>query len=205
MPRFVVHRDRMTNIDTDALSISASVSIDPRELFARAVAVAAPVLDGTTRDHLRLPTPCTDYDVEQLLGHLLFAMARVAAIGRGDQLGRVDEVATSSDWNAEFRAAAAEVRAAWSDDRRLTDTVDLPWASMTGAEALGTYTNELTVHTWDLAQATGQCVEWDDEVVSAALAAIERELPLSDRDPIWQSFLEGAPAEVLSRRSKSRG
>ena len=173
-------------------------TIDPRDLFARAVTVATPVIDGVTSDQLGLPTPCGTYDVAQLLGHIVFALDRVAAVGRGDVLGHDEVVFESDDWAADLRRAADAITAAWADDRRLAATVDLPWASMTGANALGTYINELTTHTWDLARATGQTVAWDDEVVAAAFAAIRRELPVEDRDPIWRSFLEHAPAEAAA-------
>jgi hypothetical protein len=36
---------------------------------------------------------------------------------------------------------------------------------------LTSYFSELTVHTWDLATATGQQPDWDDTVVAAALGA----------------------------------
>lgn len=188
----------MSTTDTSTVPASIDPGTDPRELFARAVAVATSIVDGTRPDQLRLATPCAAFDVEQLLGHLVFAVGRVATVGKGDELGLLDEVVTSDDWSAEFRSVTTEARDAWSDDRRLTDTVVLPWASMTGAEALGVYINEVTTHTWDLAQATGQRVQWDDEVVRTALAAIEQQLPIADRDPIWQSFLDEAPTEVTA-------
>lgn len=190
----------MTNatVPTTSTATISSGSADPRDLFARAVTVAIPVIDGVTPDQLGLPTPCGTYDVAQLLGHILFALDRVATVGRGDVLGHDEIEFASGDWGADFRNAADAIRAAWTDDRRLTATVDLPWASMSGADALGVYINELTTHTWDLASATGRTVEWDDEVVAAAFAAIRRELPVEDRAPIWQSVLEHAPAEVVA-------
>jgi uncharacterized protein (TIGR03086 family) len=189
------HRQGMNN--TTAPTPTSS-STDPRDLFARAITVAMPVIDGVTPDQLELPTPCDAFDVAQLLGHILFALDRVAALGRGDALGHDEVEVESDDWGADFRSAADAIRAAWADDRRLAATVDLPWASMTGSNALGTFINELTTHTWDLARATDRTVAWDDDVVAAAIAAIRRELPVEDRDPIWQSFLEHAPAEAAA-------
>lgn len=188
------------NTSTVAADITADITgdPDPRELFARAVAVATPVIDGVTPDQLALPTPCGSYDVAQLLGHILFALDRVATLGRGDVLGHDEVQFESDDWGADFRRAADAIQTSWADDGRLTATIDLPWASMSGANALGTYINELTTHTWDLARATGQAVAWDDEVVAAAFAAIQRELPIEDRDPIWQGFLANAPAEAAA-------
>jgi uncharacterized protein (TIGR03086 family) len=62
------------------------------------------------------------------------------------------------------------VQAAWTDDAVLTTPMSLPWQQGTGAEILSGYLSELTVHTWDVAAATGQRPAWDDEVLATALA-----------------------------------
>lgn len=183
----------MSNTST---SNTSQTLTDPRRVLDRALATALTVVDGVTPEQLHLPTPCDAFDVDQLLGHLAFALDRVAGCGRGDALGQEGELVASDDWSATIRAQVAAVADAWADDARLDAEVVLPWATMTGAQALGVYTNEVTVHTWDLAVATGQSVAWDDEVVAACRAAIERELPMADRDPMWQAFLEGMPAGI---------
>jgi uncharacterized protein (TIGR03086 family) len=184
----------MSTSNTTSTTSTTAIVDDPRALLARAIATAAPVVSGVRVDQLHLPTPCDDFDVEQLLGHLLFALDRVVSLGRGETLGVHDEIVTSDDWTADLCTRAAAVEAAWTDDARLTADVELPWATMPGADALGVYTNEVIVHTWDLARATGQHVEFDADVVASAMAAIERELPMADRTPIWESFLAVAPA-----------
>lgn len=193
-------------MDNDTITTASPATItpadadspgDPRELFARAVAVATPVVDAVTPDQFHLPTPCGAFDVEQLLGHLLFALDRVAALGRGDALGTEAVAVTSDDWSADFRVRVDAVSTAWADDGRLGASVELPWATMTGAEALGVYISEVTVHTWDLAIATGRTPDWDDAVCAAALGAMRRELPIPDRDPIWAELLAGVPEGVV--------
>lgn len=175
----------------------ATVTVDdPRLILARAIGTAAPLVAGIRPDQFHLPTPCDEFDVEQLLGHLLFALDRVVSVGRDEPLGLQDEVVTSTDWPADLAARTAAVEAAWADDARLAADVELPWATMTGAQAIGVYVNEVTVHTWDLARALGQDVEFDAAVVATAMEAMERELPMADRTPIWESFLAGAPADM---------
>lgn len=179
---------------TTSTNTNTSTSADPRPLLDRAITTALTVVDGITPDQLHLPTPCDDFDVEQLLGHIAVALGRVAACGRGDVLGMQDELVTSDDWQRDLRRYGAEATDAWADAERLAATVELPWAAMTGAEAVAIYTNEVTVHTWDVAVATGQTVAWDDEVVATCQAAIHSQLPLADRDAMWAAFLEGMPA-----------
>ena len=94
--------------------------------------------------------------------------------------GPVPEVADDG-WLEAWLEAADELRAAWRDDATLTQVIRLPWAEMSGAGTLVAYTMEITVHTWDLAEATGQTVRWDDDVVGVALDAVREHLPVAPR------------------------
>jgi uncharacterized protein (TIGR03086 family) len=169
---------------------------DPRPLLAKAIEIATPIVAGVQPDQLALPTPCTEYDVSGLLGHLLFAVDRLAMIGRGEPGAFADEehlAAGNGDWLAGWKVGAAEAQAAWADDAALTREVVAPWATMPGAAMLATYINELTVHPWDLATATGQQVAWDDSVCALALSAMRQALPMADRTPMWEAFKANMP------------
>ena len=173
---------------------------DPRPQFAAALRIAAPIIAGTRRDQLHLPSPCVELDVRGLLDHLVFVLRRVAKLCRGQEafapgsLG--DLVAGHRDWAADWQDGTNDVGAAYADDTVLTNTIVLPWATMTGAEMLQMYTAEITTHTWDLATATDQEAAWDDDVCRVALAAMHRDLPMADRTPMWEAFRATMPANV---------
>jgi uncharacterized protein (TIGR03086 family) len=76
---------------------------------------------------------------------------------------------------------------AWRDDAALDRPMALPWIQGSGAEVLTSYFSELTVHTWDLAQATGQQPHWDDIVVTAALEA-RPILPAENRRALFEEI-----------------
>ena len=44
---------------------------DPVVLFERATVRAATVMAGVSADHLSGPTPCTDWDVQHLIDHMV--------------------------------------------------------------------------------------------------------------------------------------
>jgi uncharacterized protein (TIGR03086 family) len=174
---------------------------DPRMTFGKAVALGSAVIAAVRPDQLHGPTPCPDFDVCTLLGHLVTVIRRVAVMGQGASplaVPFVSDVPDGGHLDA-WQAGAHDVTAAWTDDAVLERVITLPWTTMTGAEALAVYANEVTVHTWDLAVATGQRPVWDDDVVRRAAVAFERELPPgADRseapfDPIV-AVPEGAPA-----------
>ncbi len=165
---------------------------DPRALFASALATGAEVITGVTEDQLDRPTPCADFDVRTLANHLLHAPAAIASLGRGDSYTDDPPDLPVDQWRQEWDASAAAVREVWSDDALLGTTISLPWAELTGAEVLAQFTGEVVVHTWDLAQATGQWAEWKPEVLEASLEAWRAGLPAEGREA-FAAFGEVVP------------
>ena len=168
---------------------------DPRALFGRAVSLAGSVIASVRPDQLDDPTPCTDYDVRALLDHLMTVLHRVAALGRGDDPFALPGVDVADDgWVEAWFDAARDVQAAWSDDDALTRVMRLPWAELPGAGLLAAYTAEVTLHTWDLATATGQQPPWDDRVAVVAYEAMRRALPGEGRTAILEAVVARMPA-----------
>jgi len=81
-------------------------------------------------------------------------------------------------------------------DAALGRMVRLPWAEDTGARILVGYISEITVHTWDLATATGRMPTWDDQVLQAAFSSIRAALPAENRRATFEAVLAGMPPEV---------
>src|SRR3954471_10585794 len=159
---------------------------DPRPAFFTAARIACDTVDGVSPARLADPTPCADFDVRALLGHLVAVLRRVASVGSGIPAGgQVPLVTAVADdgWGAAVRAAVGDVEAAWSDPAVLDRELQLPFGRLPGAAALASWTGELSTHTWDLAVATGQSPAWDEQVLSDALAAIHSKLPSAERPP----------------------
>jgi uncharacterized protein (TIGR03086 family) len=166
---------------------------DPRREFSKAIATASPVIAAVRPDQLEGPTPCPEMTVAQLLDHLLLVIDRVTALGRdGDGTTAVHETRREG-WSREWESRARAGEAAWADDDSLTRVVVLPWTKMTGADALSTYVSEVTVHTWDLATATGQHPRWDPGVVEVSLEAMHRELPAEGRMAALEEAVKRMP------------
>jgi len=177
--------------DGDMTSPSDSTThdrIDPRPVVDRAIATGGSVIAGVRPDQLTAPTPCTEMDVRAMIGHLVGVLDRVAALGRGEDPFAVAETPAPDDrWSDAWTAAAGRLAAAWSDDAVLEQDMALPWIQGSGAEILASYLSELTVHTWDLAVATGQHPDWDDTVVAAALAGRDM-LPAENRLAMYEEI-----------------
>jgi uncharacterized protein (TIGR03086 family) len=170
-----------TTATTTAPALAAD---DPRLPMAGAIRTARAVVAAVRPEDLGRPTPCTEFTVQDLLGHLHGACRRVAAVGRGEDPLSVNTeapFAPVADWDEAFATVAHEIQAAWTDDATLERTVVMPWATMPTRVMLGIYTSEVTVHTWDLAHATGQSPHWEPQVIGAAYAAMQTALPADDR------------------------
>lgn len=123
-----------------------------------------------------------------MLGHLVGVLGRISALGRGEDPFAVTETSPPDDsWSDAWTAAADRAVEAWRDDDVLDQPMALPWIEGRGAEVLASYLSELTVHTWDLATATGQEPDWDETVVTAALGGRDI-LPAEDRRALFEEI-----------------
>jgi uncharacterized protein (TIGR03086 family) len=144
-------------------------TLDARELYRRASA------EFTARvhrvgDRWDAPTPCAEWDVRELVRHLveeerwappLLAGATIADVGdrfAGDLLG-ADPVAAVDD------AASDAVGAVEAPDA-LTRTVHLSFGDFPGREYVMQLAADHLVHAWDLGEALGDDAALDPEAVA---------------------------------------
>lgn len=172
---------------TDITTTPALDADDPRLAFARAVALGTATVAGVRDDQLELPTPCTEMDVRSLLAHLRGVLDRVTALGREEDSFAVTEAPLGPDRVGDWTEAAHRLQAVWSDDAVLARPMELSWQHGTGADILLGYVNEILVHTWDLAVATGQEPEWDQDLADTALARMPG-LPAEGRREMFEQI-----------------
>ncbi|MDR1264174.1 MAG: TIGR03086 family protein [Propionibacteriaceae bacterium] len=127
-----------------------------------------------------LPTPCSKWNVHDLLRHIVGVVHRVATIGQGQNpfsVPSVIEAGLEADWPSLFAAAETELWEVWNDDSVLDQTLTVPpGLQVDGSTALAHYVTELLVHGWDLAVATGQPLEGPTAVAEVALDAARQHI-----------------------------
>jgi uncharacterized protein (TIGR03086 family) len=116
-----------------------------------------------------LPTPCSDFDVRALVNHIVYDVQVFMAMISGGQRGSPDVDLLGDDWLAAYGASADSLLAAWRT-RGTGGTLTSRLGELPTTWALGQHASNLTVHAWDLAQATGQATELEPELAEAALA-----------------------------------
>ncbi|MDD7938255.1 TIGR03086 family metal-binding protein [Actinomycetospora lutea] len=157
---------------------------DPRPLLTRALDQIGELVAGTAPDALERPTPCADWDVRTLLDHLVGVHRRIAHVGAGGHFADITstpEVARGTH-DAEIAAARVDIDRVWVHDEAVLDRVlTVPWGTMPGRLVGFGYVQELTVHAWDLAAATGRTEGLDDELALAVEETAHRVLPAEPR------------------------
>jgi uncharacterized protein (TIGR03086 family) len=163
---------------------SMTTNTDPRLHYRTALTWVCTLTDGVPADRLTDPTPCAEWDVRGMLGHLVATVDRVRVIGEGGDpqtTPRVVEGIADDGWTDALSAAEDKMAAVWADDAVLDELVTVPWGRVPGRAAVWGYIREALVHGWDLAVATGQSPEADPVTAEAALAETKLVMPAEPR------------------------
>jgi uncharacterized protein (TIGR03086 family) len=180
---------------------------DPRPLYRDALAWVRDLSGRVPTDRMNDPTPCPDWDVRAMLGHLVATVDRARVIGEGGDPNTMPRVVTGvgdGAWTGALRVAEEKMEAVWRDDTRLEAQVTVPWGRVPGRAALWGYLREALVHGWDLAVATGQDPEADPQTAGAALAETKRLMPAEPRGgpipfaPPVEPRTDAGPTEQLA-------
>ena len=135
-------------------------------VLSRALDQTGDLLAAVHEDQLGDPTPCGDWDVATLVGHLVATPGTFLMMMHGEQPDwSAPPVRATSGWAAEFRTAADDLLHAWHQqgDEAEPSQVDMQTA-------------ELAVHGWDLSRAIGHTGSLDPEIAERGHALMSREL-----------------------------
>lgn len=124
--------------------------------------VIARLAEGVTDDQLSAPTPCPELAVRNLLGHLLGLAIAFRDAGRKD-LGVATDTSPEAavpdigpGWREELPKVLDELAEAWRAPDAWVGMTRAGGVDLPGAVAAAVATDELVIHGWDLAVATGQ-------------------------------------------------
>lgn len=126
------------------------------------------VASGISTDDLDRPTPCADFSVRGVLGHMIGGATQFAAAFRGTPPPDVpSDVADGPDVVARAGEALEGLVGAIRSPGALDRTVAAPFGEMPGDAFARFVVLDGLVHGWDLATATGQAYAPTDALVAA--------------------------------------
>jgi uncharacterized protein (TIGR03086 family) len=147
------------------------------ELFQRAQNQFTDRVDAVAPDQWEEPA-LPEWTVADLVAHLVTEQLWVPPLLAGEPYaeGRFPEDTTDllgSDPFLGWESAADGALSAFAEDDAMQRTVHLESGPLPATVYVQQLTTDLTVHAWDLAQATGGDTELDGELVTAALLVAE--------------------------------
>jgi uncharacterized protein (TIGR03086 family) len=147
----------------------------PLDLGPAAEALST-VVQGDDPAQLDAPTPCPDYTVAALLDHIDLLVVAFADAARKENLetdgsSAPPGVAANLDpeWQTKIPRHLDALAEAWRDPDAWTGMTAAGSIEMPGEVAGVVATEELVVHAWDLARATGQDLATDPASLDAAM------------------------------------
>lgn len=163
-----------------------------------ATSVLARVIEGVRDEQLTAPTPCTETTLGGLLDHVDgLAQAFTAAATRtrlpGSQAPSADASRLGQDWRTRIPERLSELASAWRqpaawEGMTQAGGVDLP-GQVAGVVAL----DEVIVHGWDIAVASGQPYTCEPHLLEAALGFVQGAVA---QNPPGSPGLFGPPVAV---------
>lgn len=170
-------------------------TFDQRGLHRRAIAVANTYVDPIVVAERELPTPCADWNLGELLAHMVgqhFGFAEAVRTGNAPKSAYRPVPFSPRVWRQSTRALLDAFAGADLDgtvlEVELHPTQPLPMTMIIGAQLIDT-----VVHTWDVARSLGQDFEPDDELATAVFRIAQ---PIPDderRDQPGAAFAHALP------------
>lgn len=150
--------------------------MDIVDLLERALDETGRIVAGVRSDQLASPTPCGDWDVRTVIGHLVRGNQNTAAVAEGGPRQPNPIADVGDDPIGAYRESAEEVKRAWQVSGRLGATYQSPLGTLPGSALLTLRMADNLTHGWDLARATGQAPQYDDDVVEVAMTFATEQL-----------------------------
>lgn len=158
----------------------------------------AALVAGVRDDQLADPTPCERYAVGDLLDHIgglavaFTEAARKSGAGAEGPPPEGDVTDLDPEWRTTVPAHLRDLATAWQDPAAFEGMTAAGGLELPAEVAAVVALQEVTVHGWDLAKATGQPFAADP----AAVAAVHDFVASFGEDPEVRGTIFGAPVPV---------
>ncbi len=166
--------------------------------FEPATRTLASLIQGVRDDQLTAATPCTRAVLGDLLDHvnglsLAFTAAAVKNPLPGSQAPSADASRLGPGWRTQIPERLAGLAAAWRDGAAWTGMTQAGGQEVPGELAGVIALNEVIVHGWDIAVASGQGFGCEPELAEAADGFVQ---PTAAQNPQGTPGLFGPPVPV---------
>lgn len=143
----------------------------PADQLPTALDVTGRLIASVTSTQWDAPTPCPDWTVRDLVGHLVTGNFQFAsAVGGQSPYVVADSRPDDDDLLPAWRDSASALVGAFGQPGALDRIVTVPFGTVPGIIALHLRITEVLVHGWDVARATGQAAAFPEDLAEQELA-----------------------------------
>ncbi|WP_216892692.1 TIGR03086 family metal-binding protein [Nocardia alni] len=160
----------------------------------RAFAAVGGLIDRIGPEQWPAPTPCSEWNVRQVVDHLIGLNRLMTAQLGGDP---VPDGRPSDDPVGDYRTSSAELVAVFAAPGMLEKVFPSSFGDLLGEMRLRVRLADLLTHGWDLFRATGIRADIPEDLAEESLALVQRQMVGAARggrfgDP--QPVADDAPA-----------
>ncbi|MFA5774204.1 MAG: TIGR03086 family metal-binding protein [Ilumatobacteraceae bacterium] len=176
--------------------------MDKIQLLSGVLTKTGDLLEGTKKDMKELPTPCSEFRVEDLVNHMV-GWTRVfdANCNSRSIEGDANQYECKIHPASEYKAAATSLLDGWKKfgfDRK----VQLMSSELPAESVFNMTVMEAATHGWDLAVATGQPIPYTEqeaqEILTRAVATLPAQYRGTDK-PFAEIVEVAASAPAIDR------
>jgi uncharacterized protein (TIGR03086 family) len=179
---------RLKLLIAEGLNInSEGAAIVPTNLLESAIASTRVVLERVDASQMRDPTPCEQWNVSQLINHIVGEQFYFLGVLAGEI--RTDKPIDFSKGKflKAFDDGSNLCVEAFGHEGVMSEILTLPSTEITGFSFVRVAATDIFVHGWDLARATGQSTDLSPDLAAKLLVAAKIATP-----PIMRS-VSGSP------------
>lgn len=157
------------------------------DLHCQAQDLALSYTEGIADDQWGAATPCSEWNVRALVNHLMVGNRWVVELGDGRTIAEVGDAlegdVLGADPVASFRQSALRACNVLAAPDAMTQTFRLSFGDVPGSLYAAERFVDVLIHAWDIATATGQAANLDDDLVSRCYDVVEpRRDAIRERD-----------------------
>ncbi|MDH3295831.1 MAG: TIGR03086 family metal-binding protein [Acidimicrobiia bacterium] len=156
--------------------------MDARTALENTNTIMNSVISQLTSDHRHMSTPCTEWDVHQVIDHVCQGSHGIAGALQGQAPPEnADEIDLLAKGPANGWAEAYNALSAAATPDILSATHQLPFGEMPGEAAMSVIVADALVHAWDVASGAGVDIDISDELAEWGLATWKMVVPAEGR------------------------
>jgi uncharacterized protein (TIGR03086 family) len=158
-----------------------TTTLDLLDRLDRGIGWTAARIAAVPADRLDAPTPCRDWDLEQLLDHTIGSLTMLTD-ALADGAGTPDDEPAPpalgpSRWDRSIADLAHRNRRAWQAPGVMDRSVELPIGTQPAPVLASITLLEAVTHGWDISQASGEAAAIPDDLAVAILEFARQALP----------------------------